>query len=371
MKRTFAGLVGLAALTSLLALGTPAAEATQVRLALPEPTGPYSLGKHDLLLVDHSRPDPWVPASGDRELLVSVWYPAALPVGPRAEYMTAADSELLLKRQGVTGVDPAVLSTTRTTARIDAPPLPGRGGRPLVVLSPGFSIPRTTLTGLAEDLASRGYVVAGIEHSYEADAATFPDGEVKTCVACDLAESGTQVVGGRVADVSFVLDELERRPVGKLVDWRRVGMAGHSIGGATAAAVMRADDRIRAGVNLDGTFHPRLSESGGLTRPFLLIGTEAFHRPGGIDPSWNEDWHLVTGWKRWLTVAGTGHFAFNDLPALANQLGISDPEAPLPGARAMEITRAYVAAFFDHHLRGRAQPLLDGPSERYSEVKFW
>lgn len=370
MKRTLAGLVGLAALTSLLALGAPAAQATQVHLALPEPTGPYSVGKHDLLLVDHSRLDPWVPASGDRELLVSVWYPAALPLGSRAEYMTAAESELLLKRQHVTGVDPAVLSTTRTTARVGAPPLPERGGRPLVVLSPGFSIPRTTLTGLAEDLASRGYVVAGIEHSYEADAATFPDGEVKTCVACDLAESGEQVVGVRVADVSFVLDELERRPVGRLVDWRRVGMAGHSIGGATAAAVMRSDDRIRAAVNLDGTFQPT-QPTGPQPGPLLMLGTEAMHQPGTQDTSWGDYWQVTTGWKRWLTIADTGHFAFNDLPALANQLGITDPSAPLPGARAMRITRAYVAAFFDEHLRGRRQPLLDGPSERYPEVRFW
>jgi predicted dienelactone hydrolase len=36
---------------------------------------------------------------------------------------------------------------------------PGRS-RPLIVLSPGFTNSRSALTGLAEDLASHGYVVA-------------------------------------------------------------------------------------------------------------------------------------------------------------------------------------------------------------------
>lgn len=36
----------------------------------------------------------------------------------------------------------------------------------------------------------------------------------------------------------------------------------------------------------------------------------------------------------------------------------------------MDITRRYVRAFFDLHLRHRQQPLLDGPSARYPEVGF-
>jgi hypothetical protein len=40
------------------------------------------------------------------------------------------------------------------------------------------------------------------------------------------------------------------------------------------------------------------------------------------------------------------------------------------GAAALEITRAYVRAFFDLHLRGRPQALLDQPSQRFPEVSF-
>jgi hypothetical protein len=78
---------------------------------------------------------------------------------------------------------------------------------------------------------------------------------------------------------------------------------------------------------------------------------------------------LRTVGKRWLVVAGAVHASFTDLALLADQTGI-DTGAGLSGARSLDITRAYVRAFFDQHLRGRPQALLDQPSPRYPEVTF-
>ena len=66
--------------------------------------------------------------------------------------------------------------------------------------------------------------------------------------------------------------------------------------------------------------------------------------------TWEHDWELMTGWKRWLVVAGAVHASFTDLALLADQIGI-DIDAMFPGARSLDITRAYVRAFFDQHLR--------------------
>ena len=63
------------------------------------------------------------------------------------------------------------------------------------------------------------------------------------------------------------------------------------------------------------------------------------------------------------------HASFTDLALLADQIGI-DTGAAIPGARSLDITRAYVRAFFDQHLRNEPQPLLDQPSPRYPEVTF-
>ena len=115
--------------------------------------------------------------------MVSLWYPAVPSDGPRARYMTPAEAELQLSSRGITGFRPDVLSATRTNAVSDATPAGGQRSLPLVVLSPGFTNPRSTLTALAEDLASHGYVAAGIDHTYESRATAFPDGRLTTCLA--------------------------------------------------------------------------------------------------------------------------------------------------------------------------------------------
>ena len=356
---------------------------------LPEPTGPYPAGTASLWLTDTSRPDPWVSGVNARELMVSLWYPAVPSDGRRARYMTPAESELHLTSRGVTGVPPDALSTTRTNAVSDARPAGRQHSLPLVVLSPGFTNSRSTLTALAEDLASHGYAVAGIDHTYESHATAFPDGRVTTCLAREAPrrDRKEEVAAGRAADVRFVLDELTGShpawPGAGLIDPSRIAMAGHSAGGAATIAAMLADPRIRAGIDMDGATAAPIPDEG-LARPFLFLGKQSNYTPGsggavttlrdwklrrGAVSTWERDWELLTGWKRWLVVAGAVHASFTDLALLADQVGI-DIGAGLSGARSLAITRAYVRAFFDQHLRGRPQALLDRPSPRYPEVTF-
>jgi dienelactone hydrolase len=345
---------------------------------LPEPTGPSPVGTTSLYLKDVSRPDPWAAGVKARELMASLWYPATPSGGRRARYMTPAESELQLTSRGITGVPRDALSTVRTNAISDATPAGGQRSLPLVVLSPGFTNSRSALTALAEDLASHGYVVAGIDHTYESFATAFPDGRVTTALAREAPRRGPgfweKVVAGRAADVSFVLGELTGAyrawPGAGLIDPSRIAMAGHSAGGAAAIAAMLADSRIRAGIDMDGSTHARIPDHG-LSRPFLFLGKQSNYTPGGEGAvtTWERDWKRLTGWKRWLLVAGAIHASFTDLGLLADQVGI-DVGAGLPGARSLDITRAYVRAFFDQHLRSKPQALLEQPSPRYPEVTF-
>jgi predicted dienelactone hydrolase len=233
-----------------------------------------------------------------------------------------------------------------------------------VLLSPGFTVPRHTLTALAEDLASRGYVVAAVDHAYESVATKFPGG-VLPCAACDLPDQiGIAPIAlNRGTDLTFVLDELAHNP---LVDPRHVAVVGHSMGGDGAATAMRADRRVDAGVNLDGPMLPADPVGG----PFLLFGTLDDHSPGGtFDPSWDAVWPHLSGGKRWLTATDADHFSFTDLDLLAHQAGVDVP-MPLDPARAILLTRTYVAAFLDRHLRGIPQRLLAGPSADFPEITF-
>ena len=107
---------------------------------------------------------------------------------------------------------------------------------------------------------------------------------------------------------------------------------------------------------MDGATHARNPDHG-LSRPFLFLGKQSNYTPGsgGAVATWESDWELLTGWKRWLLVAGAVHAFFTDLALLADQIGI-DIGADLPGARSVDITRAYVRAFFDQHLRSEPRP---------------
>jgi dienelactone hydrolase len=345
---------------------------------LPEPTGPYPAGTAAVWLTDTSRPDPWVSEVHARELMVSLWYPAVPSDGRRARYMTPAESELQLTSRGITGVPPEALSMVETNAVSDARPAGRQHSLPLVVLSPGFNNSRSALTALAEDLASHGYVVAGIDHTYESYATAFPDGRVTTCLARDAPrrDRKEEVAAGRAADVCFVLDELTGArpawPDAGLIDPSRMAMAGHSAGGAATIAAMLADPRIRAGIDMDGSTAGSIPDEG-LARPFLFLGKQSNYTPGsgGAVITWERDWKLLTGWKRWLVVAGAVHASFTDLVLLADQVGIDiGTGTGLSGARSLDITRAYVRAFFDQHLRGMPQALLHQPSPRYPEVTF-
>ncbi|MFI9365548.1 alpha/beta hydrolase [Kitasatospora sp. NPDC053057] len=260
------------------------------------------------------------------------------------------------------------LAAVGTWARADARPADGRF--PLVLLSPGLGFPRALFTSIAEDLSSHGYVVALIDHTYESAGVTFPDGHTLACAICDQPPEGgvPAIAESRAKDASFVIDQLtsERSPWqrARLIDRHRIGMAGHSIGGDAAATTMAADTRVRAGVNMDGTFFAPVPTTGLGGRPFLLFGAQHDE----TDTTWDDAWTNLDGWKRRLTVAGADHSTFSDLPLLAQAVGMPSAPGAIDPTRGLAITRTYLDAFLDEQLKGMWEPLFDGPSPEEPEV---
>jgi dienelactone hydrolase len=350
------------------------AASSAAQFSLPAPTGRYAAGEDVLHLTDTSRLDPWNPSAGYRQLTVSMFYPARQGTGQPAPYMSAGEAQnfVTLRVPPGFGVTPEAVAALQANAFTGAKAAPGRF--PLIVLSPGLENPRATLTSLATDLASRGYVVALVGHPYEDSGEQLADGSIAPCLWCSQTgpdpATNEQLVTSRGVDVKFVIDQLTRGHVwnlSHLIDACGIGMAGHSVGGAAAAAAMEADPRILAGVNLDGTFWPTVPAGGLGGRSFMLFGKQSDHAEGDA-PDWDQTWADLTGYKRWYAVSGEAHASFTDIAVLAQEALMPVPGQSLDGYRSVQITRDYVAAFFDKTLKGISSPLMDGSSAAYPEV---
>jgi dienelactone hydrolase len=383
------------AATLLLACGgiaqaQPASEAP-VTLQLPAPTGPHRLGVTTLHLVDESRRDPWNGTA--RELMTTVFYPAAdvrgYPVAPQltpgaAAVFAGLDAVYLHPELPDAGVDWAV---TATHSHTGAPAQPGR--RPVLLYSPGGADPRTIGTGVAEELASHGYVLVIIDHPGETSEVEFPDGRVRTIDIPGDPRTDPQLfrtmLDTRVADTRFVLDSLtelaagrnpdaDARPqpenLGRVLDLRRVGAYGHSAGGATAAEAMYEDRRIDAAINMEGYLDYLPEEPGqqgellpiaehGVDRPLLLLGTDGF-RDERIERSWSAMLDHHQGCTRWEQLDNATHWVFTDYGSMAPQLqnaGLMTPEertklvGPIDPAASVPAVRNHALSFFTQHLR--------------------
>ncbi|GAA1458211.1 acetylhydrolase [Nocardiopsis exhalans] len=340
--------------------------------ALPEPTGPSPVGTTELHLVDTDREDIWF--GGDRELMVTLWYPARTDAGRAARYLTEAESEAVLAQEGYDHLPADALTRVRTNAVADVPPLRADGGLPLVVFSPGAGMSRTWTSALAEELASHGFAVAGVDHRHEAAPVEFPDGLVERCGACETQRWEAGAVN-RADDVTFLLDELERGEAWRwsdLLSTERAGMAGHSWGGAATAQALLTEDRVYAGLNLDGPYYPAQLE-GETDKPLALLA----NGQGQPWEGWGERWAGLTGWRQWIEVTGSGHSNAVDRGVLMEQLGLRGTLAPeqwraqfgdLQVEHGLDLVRAYATAYFDHHLRGGEQPLLDDPESVHPEL---
>ncbi|MGC0417108.1 alpha/beta hydrolase family protein [Embleya sp. AB8] len=379
-------------LTATLAVATGLAPGAAARshppittLTLPPPSGPRAIGTVSLHLVDPGRPDPYVASVPNRELMISLWYPTrSSDRHPRAPWLPAAAADRYLRANGVS---PDRVSLGLTHGRMGAPVARGGNRLPVVVYSPGANASRAYGTGVVEELASRGYLVVTIDHTYDAGVVEFPGGRV--AVPAHEVDDFAKAVAVRTADTRFVLDRLGDLAAGRnpdaeraalpeglagAPDLDRIGMFGHSLGGATTSATMLADPRIKAGAGLDGAALGPVVEAG-LDRPYLVVDTL---RKGGMagNPALRAFWSHLRGWRLELTVAGAAHQSFGDdavlLPLLAPHLNLSrctleSLVGSIPTARATAFQRAYPVAFFEQHLRGRGH-LLDAPSPRFPEV---
>lgn len=364
------GRVVLGVVIALAIVVAAAAFTSGQEVTLPAVTGSSAVGRVELALTDPSRPDPFLNDGRSRELAIWLWYPAAEPGNTEtAAYFPADWAELPPALPFLQ--DPARVSTNaHENAALDGTP-------PVVILQPGLGLPVGSYTALAEDLASHGYAVVGINETGSAGA-VFPDGHVVPATAEGGVMAGNvddwygeadRVTSTWAADALFVARSLEATPpsIGAL-DFSRVAYVGHSVGGASAFEACRQDSQCSAAVNLDGTLWTDVRESG-LQAPHLLVqkapadACDEFCRRATAD----FDRVMADGGGRQISIAGSTHPDFQDdvlLPAIVNQFGLGS----IDGHRMTEIVRDTVRAFLDVHVLGSPPSDFTDAVNRYSEI---
>ena len=362
------------------------------KTTLPAPTGPFAVGRTAFAWSDATHVDPFAPPGTKRELLAWIWFPAAPAQHspPEVEEYLPAPLRIAIEDSRVALINLLTrdLSRVRVHSIRDSSVSPQDPSYPVVIM-----LGSTGFTSLAEDLASYGYVVVGPEVPYRSSLVVFPDGRV----IGELPQNNPEVFSGPQkeslaiklqaawsADIGFALDQLERLnasdPSGKFVgrlDLQRVGVIGHSLGGAIALQFCHDDSRCKAGIDIDGAPHGNVIAEG-VTQPFMFLLSDHSSESGPvareIDANIRSIYDRLPGDGRIrLTIRGANHYSFSDDAMLKSQIvrGVLRTVGILGinGRRQVVLTAHCIHSFLDVHLKGVSGSGLKYQAE-YPEIQF-
>ncbi len=400
-RRIFKGVVVLATL-SLLGVGSLLGLLwleQRTELTLPTPTGSFAVGRAIYDWTDDAKLDALAPVPGTkRELLVWIWYPSA------AGQSVAMDDYVPAQMRSAAGPGSGPWRLlTRDASKVhghstrDSDVSPQQRSYPVVIMRAGASAGVVGYSTLAEDLASHGYVVVGFDAPYRTGLVVFPDGRVigrtpennpELCAEKEQAEQAgcmNKLLTAWTADIAFVLDRLERlnssdvsgKFTGRL-DMTRVGVFGHSFGGATAAQFCHDDSRCKAGIDVDGQpFGSVVQEA--IRQPFMFLLSD---HGASSDPVSRQILaniqsiydRLPPDERLRIAIRGANHFLFSDDGALLKsrvvrwtlrRFGMLD----IDGRRQLAVTTYCVHSFFDAYLKGEGDSRLEISSPLYPEIQ--
>ncbi len=319
--------------------------------SLPVPSGSYRVGTIVKPYSDSSRQDALDPAQ-PRSIQVQFWYPAKKSQeGTPAPYMSSALLKAL-RDDTYLNVDVKLLDGW-DVLKTHSYPLAAPVARkfPLLIFSPGLGMSRASYTILAEELASRGIITAIADHPY-CGLTILPDGHLRSYMA--VKSKPEEKVRFMAADQSFLLSELGKQtPLHFKIDWRRVSVGGHSIGGAAGLQTGRGDARIASSIDLDGDVWGDV-ERAGARKPFLVL----LNSPGSpvtipakMKNERTNEWVGVFAKSpvhaTAITVGPAYHLTFSDIPFLMPPELLRASGATLDATRGRNVIADLIQAYIE------------------------
>ena len=360
--------------------------------SIPVPSGPYQVGTTIYELSDDSRREFYSGKDEARRFQIQVWYPSeAGPSDERAPWMSHAEifAPAIAAYIDLPSFFLDHLALVEMPAYKESKVARTSEGYPVILFSHGWNGFNAQNTGQALELASHGYIVIGVQHTYGAIVTVFEDGTVAhnnpsalpSGAPDDEYEAAAQkLVDQWAGDLGFALDFMQSKnieansPFYGSLDLSRVGVYGHSTGGGAAIQFCGTDARCKALLGMDPFMRPVSYEvlESGVTQPAFFMFSQRW--ADDVDSRNNELFNRfipnVKEPRGVISIDRTAHFDFSDLPFLSPltpQLGL---KGPINGKRVTAIINDYLLSFFDMTLKDKATNLFNGQSQKYLEVKF-
>jgi predicted dienelactone hydrolase len=340
-------------------------------VSLPETTGNFQVGRRGFEWTDAPRRDPF--ADGPRRLSVWLWYPVAKDAtGRHVQYAPGEWNGLHL--DAPLSVLQGPFDTLQDRALDGKPVAPGKF--PVVVLMPGMGLSAPMYAALAEELASHGYLVAGVTPTYSANLTVLGGQVVKSKPDANPpnlgdGSEGSQQAGDHLvelwaADARFAAGMVAKQFPDSVESAIGPAYIGHSFGGAASLEACRLDPRCAAAVDLDGIQFGDVVTKG-VHAPILLLGaddsciTSVCGPDAGNDAGRDRAISLLkasTGTSWCATVPGTRHFNFTDygIYYLAGPLRKFLPLGSVDPRHALTVTNGYLTTFLSHAIYRTAIP---------------
>lgn len=356
---------------------------------LPSMTGPYAIGTQTFHLVDENREEFYTADPSDkREIMIQIWYPAEEDaLGETAVFLEdlGVMGPVIAERLGLPSFLLDHINLVDVDAKKDVPVLAADAPYPVLLISHGLRGIRVQNTSMIRELASHGFVVAAIDHTYGNALTVFPDGRVAFYNPDVLsgegkpAQTSNFLVNVWADDIGTTLDQLavwnetDGNAFESRLDLGKLGVLGHSTGGGAAVEFCGRDGRCKVGAGLDAWVEPVSEEiaDSGLAQPFLFLRAD---RWGFSESGNNFDIAdaLLAGAKEpgyMATIEGAAHFDFSDVPLLSPLTARLNLSSDMDSEYVVGMMNSMISAYFRKELKGEGENLA-GVAMEYPEMSL-
>jgi predicted dienelactone hydrolase len=359
----------------------------------PRPSGPHAVGSQSFSWLDQQRTTPMTHSTFQpRIVAVQIWYPTegTVQAKPTAWYLPEKYAFFHRYISRYTRIPSWLLTPLiafKTYEHPQAEPLTSSTGFPVVIFSPGLAMGKELYSAFAQELASNGFVVVGLDHQDDSFLTLAPNGRAVLLkdlfgsidASASIEHKFDLMVEKRKADIDFVLHRLaelnsnQQHAFYGLFDFSHLGIMGHSLGGRTAFELCLSDPRFKAGINLDGDIAVADINKTTTTPLLCMIGELGFKHAPHLAPKDLVRFNVTQEQMKeyvcsvrpriehycdknsstcsCLLIEGTTHNAFSDLALAKWPISISLRTQGIPGTHIIQVINIQAVRFFTKHLK--------------------